>query len=254
MKGDNIPTRQSNKEFALRVFFLSLLSLPCCHNNQTPDDTDIESETDSSTGSTAQTGDTGGSIEPTADTGTSTEETGDGCSYALNLGDMPGETYCEGLTLDSSVATDSIMQIDGVPNTIYYIDSNRHRRTIPSDTVLESWWGVDACIVCEQVTLLNAADAATIPINNNITARPGSFIIRIATDPTLFVVDDCATARATDEVTLEAIYGPNWLTLVRTFPEFIFIDYDIGSPVTSVADYDLVAAQNRTLADELACP
>lgn len=176
------------------------------------------------------------------------------CSLELVLGPFQNDSYCNGLTVAAAATPDELMQseIGGVPYLYYMEGLVRH--FVSGDSVLESWWGADDCGVCEQVTLIDDVTVLQYVLDANLTIRPGAFIIGIASDPSRYVIDACATIRNTDDVTLEAIYGIDWLNFVRIVPDIFFVDYTMGPDVVTAADYDLLAAQARSLTDELACP
>jgi|GEM_PF-4922731 len=140
----------------------------------------------------------------------------------------------------------------GDTRVMYYILKGR-RYLIPTLQRFTSWRGEDACEACSGVANVAQELIASVEVGGNVTARPGT-IIAIEADTSLFVIDACATARAILPSVAEVIYGKGWEEFLVNFPykpEFAFVDYAMGPPVESLADFDLASALARTIDEEV---
>jgi hypothetical protein len=105
----------------------------------------------------------------------------------------------------------------------------------------------------ERVRVITDAELRAIPIGGNVTYHPGSRMLKLTTDPKLYVVARGGILRPlASEGVAEAIYGPYWHLKVDDIPDGFFVNYRMGSMVYSPADYNQADEWNNsgTFSDE----
>ena len=81
-----------------------------------------------------------------------------------------------------------------------------------------------------------------ITIGGNVDIRPGTYVVKIASDPKLYVVSRGRTIRPLAGSGLaEQIFPGTSTQRLRIIPDAYFADYKIGATITSVADYSATA-------------
>jgi hypothetical protein len=182
----------------------------------------------------------------------------DTCEFDLTVSETLNQTSCSG-PLEMVIAIEDLQDGDVVQDPLESGDTLMHvmfdgaRYTVPIGINFTSWYGEDACPSCAGVMEIESPMNASIPLGGNVTLKPGSKILTIASDTNMWVVDSCATARAVTPGVAQDIYGTDWADRLVIMPDVFFVDYLIGEPVDSALDYDLVAAEARTIEEELAC-
>lgn len=124
------------------------------------------------------------------------------------------------------------------PAIYWYSAIDGKRYLIPNETVYRSWFapGDD----CPTVFEVSDSDLATIAIGGNVTIRPGSQMIKITTDVKVYAITCGGIIHwIQTEALIAQIYGSAWPTYVVDVPDIFFIDYAVGSSISSIADYNL---------------
>jgi len=143
-----------------------------------------------------------------------------------------------GLTTASQAATlasgDLIRSTDpGAAGAIYYYASNGKRYVFPNEKTYKTWYSDFSTV--KTVTL---AELQVLPLGGNVTYKPGSRLVKITTDPKVYAVAANGTLRwVQTEAVATALYGADWNTKVDDIPDAFFINYKIGSPIASSADF-----------------
>lgn len=152
-----------------------------------------------------------------------------GASFAIGSLPLPAGTLIRG--------TSSPM--------VYYYASDGKRYVMTGQDVMVSWYeSGDNLIngtsgVCRNVRQLTDSGLATIPVGGNVGLRPGTYVIKIASDPKLYVIARNRTIRALASNDLaEKIFPGSSALRLRTVPDVFFSGYKAGPAVTSVSDYD----------------
>jgi hypothetical protein len=79
-------------------------------------------------------------------------------------------------------------------------------------------------------------------IGGNVTIRPGSYIVKIASDAKLYVVSKGKVLRWLSTPDLaEQLYPGTSAQRIRIVPDAFFTNYYIGQEVQSTSDYDPAA-------------
>jgi len=122
----------------------------------------------------------------------------------------------------------------GSLSAVYYYASNGKKYVFPNDKTYKSWYS-DFSTVCQ----MSDAELAPIMIGGNVTYRPGSALLKIASDPAVYAVARYGVLRRimTEQVAAD-IYGTNWNAFVQDLPDVFFLNYTVGAEINSSADYN----------------
>ena len=150
----------------------------------------------------------------------------------------------------------------GSAATVYLIASDGKRYVFPDSQTFRSWVP-DA----NGVQLVGDAILAAFPLGGLVTIRPGTFLVKVQTDPKTYAVESGSVLRwVPDEATAIALYGAAWAARVVDVPDAFFTNYRTGAPVSALAHpngailedardgerYLIVAGQRRRFASTLA--
>lgn len=128
------------------------------------------------------------------------------------------------------------------PDQKYLISENGSRFAFPKaqynrdvngnfiDAEFNSWYeGLE-----DTVQTISHLEMETYPIKGNITIRPGTYFVKIATDPTIYAVEEIEESnfsilhKASQNV-LDALYGRAWWSSrVITIADSYFVNYTLG--------------------------
>ena len=122
-------------------------------------------------------------------------------------------------------------------SAVYYMGADGFRYVFPNDKAYGTWYAnFDA------VKWITDEELAEIQIGGNVTYKPGVKMIKINTDPRVYVVAKGGTLHhVDDESTASALYGTNWNTKIDDVPDGFFSNYviddesagDVGFSATS---------------------
>lgn len=136
--------------------------------------------------------------------------------------------------------------VKGGNSFVYLYAADGKRYVFTNKDVITSWFtsfdgGVLGQLVnvCNTVNELSDVELASIMIGGNVTVRPGSYIVKIASDPALYVVAKGKVLRRLASVEMaEKLYPGTSAQRIRVIPDAFFTNYFVGKQVTDVSDYD----------------
>ncbi len=112
---------------------------------------------------------------------------------------------------------------------VYYIGDNGKRYVFPNEKTYRTWWSGFS-----SVKTISDAELAALAIGGNATYRPGAKLVKITTDPKVYVVGANGSLYAIDsEATAVELYGSNWNTLIDDVPDAFFTNYTVASGTVS---------------------
>lgn len=137
---------------------------------------------------------------------------------------------------------------------VYYLGVDGLRYVFPNDKAYFTWYDN-----FDTVVFISDSDLTKIQIGGNVRYRPGVRMVKIQSDPTVFVVEADGVLRPiTTEEIATALYGADWNQQIDDIPDGFFGNYTINSAeeVNSDDDYDVDEAlasaetieENRNLA------
>lgn len=123
--------------------------------------------------------------------------------------------------------------IKGSGQAVYYFAENGKRFVFPNEKTYFTWYTNFDTVLQIPDTLLYA-----IPIGGNVTYRPGKKMVKITTDPKVYVVDTGGYLRhVTTEQLAQTFYNINWKNQIDDVPDAFFTNYKIGNAITTSAEY-----------------
>ncbi len=125
-----------------------------------------------------------------------------------------------------------LIKMEGL-SSVYYLGQDGERYVFPNEDTYFSWYSDFSSVVT-----IPQAELESYPLGSNVNIRPGTQLVKITTDPTVYAVEKGGTLRAIPyETTAEALYGENWAKRVVDVPDAFFVNYTIdeGNEVSSDA-------------------
>ncbi len=136
-----------------------------------------------------------------------------------------------GLTVNTASAAaqaGDLIKMDGL-SSVYYLGNDGKRYVFPSESVYFSWYQDFSSVVT-----IPASELQSYPLGSNVTMRPGTKLVKITTDPSVYAVTPNGVLRKiaseSDAITL---YGTNWAKMVVDVADAFFTNYTVGTPLTS---------------------
>jgi plastocyanin len=116
---------------------------------------------------------------------------------------------------------------------VYYYASNGKRYVFPNEKTYFTWFKDFS-----GVKTLSDAQLGVIPLGGNVTYRPGVKMVKVTTDPRVYVVDQGGVLRHVgSEQLANTLYGLNWKNVVEDVPDAFFVNYRIGTEIQTVSDF-----------------
>ena len=181
------------------------------------------------------TGDSGpfsitGTVQPTPPSGPATPPTGG----------APGEPSPTSASIDddkglpvsgmTTVLCRAGSLIKGSQAAVYYCANDGKRYVFPNEKVYFTWYADFSGVL-----VISDAELAAIPVGGNVTYRPGSRLVKITTDPKVYAVYHGGILRwVTTEDLAASLYGPDWNTKIDDISDAFFVNYTVGTPITSL--------------------
>ncbi|MDO8425424.1 MAG: S8 family serine peptidase [bacterium] len=117
--------------------------------------------------------------------------------------------------------------VKGTTSAVYVIGSDGARYAFPDRRTFDSWYADTASIA-----RVDDAVLAAFPLKGLVTMRPGTFLVKIATDPKVYAVEAGGVLRwVPTEAMAMARYGTAWAGRVADVPDAFFTTYRTGAPI-----------------------
>lgn len=147
----------------------------------------------------------------------------------------------------ASVAPGSLVKNTSL-SSVYYYSTDGNRYAFPNENIFFSWYDNfdDVQTVTDRVL-------AEMPLAGNVTYRPGVRLVKLMTNPKVYVVDAGGTLRwVTSESLASALYGSSWSTFVDDLSDAFWPHYTVGADIESKDDFDPGEEQRsaRTIAED----
>ena len=133
--------------------------------------------------------------------------------------------------------------IKGSGPAVYYFGSDGRRYVFPNDKTYFTWYKDFGSV--KQVA---DDELATIPLaRTNVTYRPGYKMVKITTDPRVYVVDESGVLRHVgSEQLAQTLYGAEWKDKIDDVPDAFFANYRVGTDIQTESDYNPANVMNAT--------
>lgn len=125
-----------------------------------------------------------------------------------------------------------LVKMDGL-STLYYVMEGK-RYVFPNEKTFNSWF-----IDFNDVTTLAAEQIYILPLAGNVLYRPGIIMVKVTTDPKVYVVAKGGELRwVKTEALAKKLYGDDWNLLIDDLPDAFFTNYHIGNAIENESDFD----------------
>lgn len=130
--------------------------------------------------------------------------------------------------------------IKGSLSTVYYYGYDGMRYTFPDELTYKSWFPTSTGAAdFSDVTTIGDSTLADIELAGNAVLRPGSYFVKITSDPKVYAVSTNGSIHwiESEEVALD-LAGSNWASSVRDVPDAFFVDYTVGASLMDATAFD----------------
>jgi len=136
-----------------------------------------------------------------------------------------------GLTVQAAAPqAGDLIKMDGL-SAVYFLGNDGKRYVYPSESVFYSWHKDFSGVVT-----ISSSELASYPLGSNVVVRPGTKLVKITTDPSVYAVEANGTLRKiASEADAIAIFGANWAKRVIDVSDAFFTNYTISTPMASGA-------------------
>ncbi len=112
-------------------------------------------------------------------------------------------------------------------SSVYFLANDGKRYVFPNEHIYKSWYpDFDA------VKTISCADLGLLPLGARVMYQPGTSLVKIPSDPSVFVVEDNEIVREIpDEATAIALFGDNWSDRVDDVSEAFWPSFTKGEPL-----------------------
>lgn len=132
--------------------------------------------------------------------------------------------------VNAAASTGDLIKMTGNAS-VYYLASDGKRYVFPNSTTYFSWYTDFSGVVT-----IPAAELQSYPLGGNVTMRPGTKLVKVTTDPSVYAVEPNGVLRKIQsEAQAAALYGTNWNKRVVDVPDAFFTNYTTGSVLANGA-------------------
>jgi hypothetical protein len=122
---------------------------------------------------------------------------------------------------------------------VYYYAADGKRYVFPNEKTYFSWF-----LDFSGVRTISDTELASYLIGGNVTIRPGTRLVKIQTDPKVYAVTLGGELHWVEsEAIATSLYGSNWAQRVVDVPDSFFVNYTIGSSVSTAVHPDGTVVQ-----------
>ncbi|MFA5000231.1 MAG: hypothetical protein WC545_02635 [Patescibacteria group bacterium] len=130
-------------------------------------------------------------------------------------------------------------------SSVYYLGADGKRYVFPNEATYMSWYSDFSGVVT-----IPSAELQSYALGGNVTMRPGTKLVKITTDPSVYAVETNGTLRKIQsEAQAAALYGTDWAKRVVDVPDAFFTNYTVGAALASGATPVGSLVKNATGAD-----
>ncbi len=133
----------------------------------------------------------------------------------------------------ASYTVGTMLKVDS-DAAVYILGNDGMRHAFPTEREFTSWGLSFADVVTVDATSLAAFD-----LGRNVTIRPGTYLVKLASNPKVFAVEPGGILRwiSTEAVALQ-LYGMDWTARVVDVPDTFFANYTLGEDVDTAVHPD----------------
>ena len=122
---------------------------------------------------------------------------------------------------------------------MYYYGLDGFRYVFPNSKTYDTWYEN-----FDDVIWLSDSDMSSIQIGGNVTYKPGVKMIKINSDPTVYVIGAGGEIMGIpSEEIAEALYGSTWNQQIDDVPDGFYSNYTMGSDLEMASQFDADAEE-----------
>lgn len=112
---------------------------------------------------------------------------------------------------------------------VYYLGNDNKRYVFPNSTTYFTWYKDFSGVVT-----VSASELQSYQIGGNVTMRAGTKLAKITTDPKVYALEPGGKLRwVQTEAIAKALWGDNWAKAVVDVPDAFFVNYTVGTPLST---------------------
>lgn len=139
---------------------------------------------------------------------------------------MSGFMALAPMGVSAAASAGDLIKMDGL-SSVYYLGDDGKRYVFPNESTYFSWYSDFSGVVT-----IPAAELQSYPLGGNVTMRPGTTLVKITTDPSVYAVEPNGVLRKiANESQAAALYGTNWNKRIVDLADAFFTNYTIGQPL-----------------------
>lgn len=128
----------------------------------------------------------------------------------------------------ATASAGDLIKMNGL-SSVYYLGADGKRYVFPNESTYFSWYSDFSGVVTVPQSELEG-----YPLGANVTVRPGTKLVKITTNPTVYAVEPGGTLRAiASEANAITLYGANWAKRVIDVPDAFFTNYKTGTALAA---------------------
>ncbi len=113
---------------------------------------------------------------------------------------------------------------------VYLYASNGTRYVFPNEKSYKTWYSDFSGVKTIDHSELQAVSLS----GKNVVYRPGTYLLKITTDPKVYAVEPSGVLRWVEtEAVASSLWGANWAKMVQDLPDEFFANYTIGTSLST---------------------
>lgn len=131
-------------------------------------------------------------------------------------------------TVSAKASAGDLIKMNGL-SSVYYLGADGKRYVFPNEKTFMSWYGDFSSIVS-----VPQSELESYPLGGNVVVRPGTKLVKITTNPTVYAVEPNGSLRSiVSEANAISLFGADWAQRVIDVPDAFFTNYVVNSPLTA---------------------
>ncbi|MFH1233830.1 MAG: hypothetical protein V1649_04255 [Patescibacteria group bacterium] len=128
----------------------------------------------------------------------------------------------------ATASAGDLIKMNGL-SSVYFLGADGKRYVFPNEKTYSSWYSDFSGVVT-----IPQAELEAYALGGNVTVRPGTKLVKITTNPTVYAVEPGGTLRAiASEANAITLYGADWAKRVIDVPDAFFTNYKIGTALAA---------------------
>ena len=135
------------------------------------------------------------------------------------------------VSVKAAAADGDLIKMNGL-SSVYYLSGGK-RYVFPNENTFFSWYSDFS-----SVKTIPQSELESYPLASNVTVRPGTFLVKITTNPKVYALTAGGKLVAVpDEATALALYGTDWNKKIVDVPDAFFVSYNMTTDTVSATAY-----------------